>query len=157
MAALMRDLCKSKARLVYFGLCAGLTCVTSCGIPKHSIEAAESASGSEPTMAAPAARVIAEILRRGGLNVAHRAIMSSFNAKTADQPLKILNRYRTDPTQVSGAMQQLNRAACFSIHLTGQLRMVLNADKTTVLFAGSHEAYNKFLNSSSLKRLCGNK
>ncbi len=138
-------------------LCFVYSCalIISCGVPRQSVES-EEVVGSEPAMAG-AAIAIARILAQGGLAVSKKVIQKAFTEKAAHQAIRILRSHLENPTANIQGFQRLKTTLCFSLHLANDFRVVLAADKITVLFAGSHEAYNNLLRNQHFSKLCRGK
>lgn len=110
-------------------------------------------------------RDIDEILRRGllgghraaegvkiesaftaiGLKVESKVFQKSFNESAAKKAADNIQK---------GFLRRMKGSNCFSVETLGEMRVILSPDKSTVLFAGSHEAYNKFYTTSHFAKIC---
>lgn len=126
----------------------GLSETTSGDAYEYEIERFNTDDGSYEEAAAPAIAIIISILRQAALQVGKRQVQKGFSEKAAKSIVrKIKNQeYR-----------RLEGSLCFVVDGAGFTRVVLASDKKTVLFAGTHEAYNKFHNRGSFTRSCRGK
>lgn len=80
-----------------------------------------------------------------GLKVDPNHIQKSFTEKAAKKATENIR---------NGQIRKMKGSDCYVVETLGQMRVILSSDKSTVLFAGSHEAYNNFYTTSHFAGLC---
>jgi hypothetical protein len=80
-----------------------------------------------------------------GLQVESNHIQKSFTEKAAKKAIENIK---------NGQVRRMTGSICYVVETQGEMRVVLTADKSTVLFAGSHESYNKFYTGTYFSQKC---